>query len=373
MTHQLADLPDDILFLVLANLECTRDLWALGLSCRRFHNIITNDGWRIFVRTKFPSLAVPSPASGRHTWQQLAESTTWQSRCWDKRSLQFQALLPHSEPHRNGRPQGGNRGLFIPAVDAHHDPASQEELVVWGAGEDIVARYRQRQGPGKVSKTSWHKLAGKELGLSGGYGDVKAVKVLKHGGERAILNGRHNGQVSLFSAEPNRFGEQIARFCPTLDQDMGSQQSLQHETINSLDVLHSGRRSLIAVAAQSSLRLYELPEEDVVEVAPVIIYDVKEIAPGPSSARVGKARWMENGESIALGLVGCNDPLRYLSMTPTGWVHHTAAKSKRVEEEFGIKSDRTLCPNSLEPVYLHSGARRETSLLLSSWRDGTIR
>jgi hypothetical protein len=258
-------------------------------------------------------------------------------------------------------------------VDAHYDPASQEELVVWGAGEDIVARYRQRQGPGKVSKTSWQKIDGRELGLSGGYDDVKTVKVVKHSSGRAMLTGRHNGQLSLLSTEPARFGEHIAHFSPGPDQDIHSQQPLEQETINSLDVLHSGRRTLIAAAAKSSLRVYEVPEEDVLEVAPVMTYDLKESILGSSSARLGNARWMENGESIALALVGCKDPLRYLSLTPTGWSHHTAAKSKRVEEEFSIKYDRTICPNSLEPVHFHPGARQGTSLLLSSWRDGTIR
>ncbi|KAK4126897.1 hypothetical protein N657DRAFT_611021 [Parathielavia appendiculata] len=373
MAHRIVELPDDILFIILARLDCTRDLRALALSCCRFHHLVENDGWRIFVRTKFPSLSIPSPASGIHAWQQLAESTTWQSRSWDKRSLQFQALLPRVEPRRNGRSQRENRSLFMSVVDAHFDPVSREELVVWGAGESIIARYRQRQGPGKVSKTAWHKLDGKELGLSVGYDDVKTVKIVKHGGERAFITGRHNRQLSLLSAEPDRFGSQITYFRPALDQSVDSYLPSEQETMNSLDILSSGNRTLIAAASNSSLRIYELPESDAAAVAPVTTYHLEDNTPGSNSARLGGARWMENGESIALALAGCKDPLRYVALTPAGWAHHAAAKSERVEKEFGIKYDRTICPNSLEAVHFHSGAKRGTSLLLSSWRDGTIR
>lgn len=373
MAYGLADLPDDIIFILFANVENARDLWALALSCRRLQHLVSNDGWRIFVRNRFASLDIPAPATGRHTWPQLAESMTWQSRCWDKRSLQFQALLPYFEPGRNGRPHGGNRALFMSVVDAHIDPASQEELVVWGAGEDIVARYRERQGRGKVSKSSWHKLDGKELGLSVGYDDVKTIKIVKHGSRPAIIAGRHNGQLSLLSAEPGHFGDRITTFGPTPGLDANAQHVFAQETINSLDILDNGSTRLLAAAARSSVRIYGLPEPGEAEVAPLTIYDLKENLVTAKWARLGNAKWMENGETMALGLVGCEDTLRYLALTPTGWTHHLAAKSERIEKEFSIKYDHTICPNSLEPVNLHSGAGRGTSLLLSSWRDGTVR
>ena len=258
-------------------------------------------------------------------------------------------------------------------VDAQFDPASQQELVVWGAGEDILARYRERQGRGKASRTSWHKLDGRALGLTYGYDDVKAVKIVKHGSGQAIIAGRHNGDLALLSAEPDRFGERIATFGPVPDQNLTSQQLSESETINSLDVLDSSRGPLLAAAAKTTLRVYGLPEDDGAEISPLRTYDLKESILTSGSARLGGARWMGNGDSIALALVGCRDALRYLTLTPTGWSHHTAAKSERVSQEFRIKSDGAISPNSLEPVYLHSGAKRGTNLLLSAWKDGTIR
>ncbi|KAL2019885.1 hypothetical protein VTK56DRAFT_9060 [Thermocarpiscus australiensis] len=376
MTQRLVDLPDDILFLVIAYLECARDLRAVALSCQRLHHFVRGNGWRIFVKTKFPSLLVPDPATGCFTWHQLAESLTWQSRCWDRRSLQFQALIPHRGNRRDGRLQGHSMGLFQSVVDAHFNPVNQQELVVWGAGEDIVARYRERRGRGQVSKTSWHRLDGKELGFGIGYDDIKAIKIVDHGGRKAILTGRHQGQLCLLSAEPDRFGETIARFSPVLcgsEPATNSQQSSEQETINSLDVHHDGARSFIAAATKTTVKIYGLPTGDMLETAPLTSYDLTESILTSDSARLCSARWMEQGKSIALALAGSSDPLRYLALTPSGWTHHTAAKNMDVARQFDIKYDRTICPNSLEPVYSHAGAKGGTRLLLSSWKDGTIR
>ncbi|KAJ4293937.1 hypothetical protein N0V88_005451 [Collariella sp. IMI 366227] len=295
---------------------------------------------------------------------------TWQSRAWDRRSLQFEALLAYNERNRNARGHGANGGLFMAVVDAHYDPIIQEELVVWGAGEDVVARYRERQGRGKVSKTTWCRLDGKELGLTVGYDDVKTIKVVEHGNGRAIITGRHNGQLSLLSAEPDNFGQCIAQFGPV---PKNTPQYSEPEAINSLDITDNGSKRLLAAATKSTLRIYGIPWAGDVEAEPLTTYNLREGTVISSSERLGGARWMEQGETIALAVSGSKDALRYLSLTPTGWSQHVAAKSERVEREFAVKYDRTISPNSLEPVYMHSGAKRGTSLLLSSWRDGTIR
>ncbi|AEO59037.1 hypothetical protein MYCTH_51812 [Thermothelomyces thermophilus ATCC 42464] len=374
MTIRLPDLPDDILFLVVANLECARDLRALALSCRRLQRLASSDGWRIFVRTRFPSLAIPAPATGSHTWRQLAESMTWQSRCWDKRSLQFQLMLPRREVNGHGRQYGGGMGGFMSVVDAQFDPATQQELVVWGSGEDIYARCRQRRGRGKASRTSWHRLRGNDFGLRGGYDDVNTVKLVKRPSGRVVVAGRHNGELALLSAEPDRFGERIAQFGPIAEQNNSVQQLSEPDTINSLDILHRSSGPLLAAAAKSTLRIYGLPEDDADVISPLTTYDLTESVLAASSARLGGARWLGNGDTIAMALVGCKHPLRYLARTPTGWSHHAAAKNERVEREFGVSPARTVTPSSLEAVhYLHSGARRETNLLLSAWKDGTIR
>ncbi|KAK0707427.1 hypothetical protein B0H67DRAFT_495384 [Lasiosphaeris hirsuta] len=405
MKQTLSDLPDDVLRLILANLESARDLWALALSCHRLHRFVDDDGWRVFVRSRFRSLAIaiPGPAQsdpgrdgvddtrddaktnsneprkGRPSYRQLAESLTWQSRCWDRRALRFQALQPTAKPRERGarNPRGGR---FQPVVDAHLDPDTREEMVIWGAGEDVVARYRQ-PGGAAATKVTWAGSDGKDFGFGAGYDDVRALSIVRgqarYDGGRSFLTGRDNGELALLSAEPDRFGDRLVQFRPVSasvdgdEVDENTQRPVEQETINSLAVLRDGPKSLIAAATKSSVIVYGLPEDDATEATPLTIYDLRRDI-FPSGTQLCRAAWMGQGEIMALALRGCNDPLRYLSITPTGWTHHTAAKNADIEQRYDITYGN-VCPNSLQPVRPHASSKGGPSLLLSAWRDGTCR
>nr|CDP28285.1 Putative protein of unknown function [Podospora anserina S mat+] len=367
------DLPLEIQFLVFANFDCASDLRALALTCKKLHSAVNNDGWRRFVERSFPSLSIPIPNGNRHTWEQLAESLTWQSRCWDRRALQFQVLLhsPHGDEVRRHRGNTRGRSLFHSVVDAHFDPATHEELVVWGAGEDIVGRYRERQGPDKPSKSSWHSVNGKELGFRAAYDDVNSVKIVNHHTGRAVVTGRHNGTLSLISAEPDRFGQPISEFKFGPPQTSETNNGSEPENLSSLDVLQHGSSTRIAAATRNGLAIFDLPADATTELEPSATFDLKTEIFSLNTSRLSRAKWMEQGETVALALSGSPDPLRYLSLTPTGLTHHTAAKNASIAAQFELKDNGNICPNSLEPVYRTGGCR--TSLLLSAWRDGTIR
>ncbi|KAK3381615.1 hypothetical protein B0H63DRAFT_502050 [Podospora didyma] len=390
MALTLADLPDDVLLLIVANFECARDVRALAITSRRLHHLARDEGWRVFVRTRFSSLSAPMLSGGKCDWRQLAESLTWQSRCWDRRALEFQSLLPFKEPARVKGPRAKQPGPFQPVIDAHFDPETQEELVVWGAGENVVARYRLRAPRGKWSKVSWLRSEGKDLGFAAGHGDIRAIAIAKrhanhHGGGRAILTGRDNGELVLRSlepgrygaAEPNPFGDHIVRFSPAYADDPASGAvsgplPLQ-DTILSLDVSHSGNQSLIAAATKSTVLVYGLPEDDSTEVAPLTNYNLRHDVLGNPTTQLCRATWIGQSDVLALALKGCKDsPLQYLSITPSGWTHHVAAKNADVERQFGIEYGN-ICPNSLQPVQPPGGQRGGNNLLLSAWRDGTCR
>ncbi|KAK4176812.1 hypothetical protein QBC36DRAFT_3824 [Triangularia setosa] len=371
------DLPLEIQFLVFANFDCARDLRALALTCKKLRDAVDNDGWRRFVERSFPSLSIPIPNGNRHTWKQLAESLTWQGRCWDRRALQFQVLLhsPQGDDVRRHqarfRGNAGYKGLFHSVVDAHFDPATHEELVVWGAGEDIVARYRERHGVDKSSKSTWHRVNGRELGFRAAYDDVNSIKIVNHHTGRAVVTGRHNGTVSLISAEPGHFGQPISELKFTSPDTSETTTAAEPENLSSLDILQHGAETRIAVATRNSLVIFDLPGDIAAELEPSATFDLKTEIFSLNTSRLSRARWMEQGETIALALSGSPNPLRYLSLTPTGITHHTAAKNATITAQFELKNNGNICPNSLEPVYRSGGSR--TSLLLSAWRDGTIR
>ncbi|KAK4443570.1 EID1-like F-box protein 1 [Podospora aff. communis PSN243] len=378
MKQTLTDLPVDVLLIIFANLHSARDLRALALQNKSLSHLIRDDGWRVFVRNRFPSLSVQNPSQGNQSWQQLAESLTFQSRCWDKRALQFHGLFPVREGQAGGRRAQGH--LFQPVVDSWLDEDEQEEMVVWGAGEDIVARYRKKGGEVKCARAQ-----GRVKGFKSGYDDIRAVSVVKgqrgHDGSRVMVTGRDSGELVLLSAELERFGERLVEFRPASvdgeDESSGSSVTTAHGTINSVDVVRGGTGSLVAAATKSSVLVYEVPQDDRSEAYPLTAYDLRPGTLATSGAPLSRpqlcrATWMGQDGLIALALKGCKDPLRYLEMTPTGWVQHTAAKNLDLEREFGIGYGN-ICSNSLQPVQPNASSRGGTSLLLSAWRDGSCR
>ncbi|KAK0640886.1 hypothetical protein B0T16DRAFT_203500 [Cercophora newfieldiana] len=381
MKQTLADLPVDILLIIFTHFDTARDLRALALQNRSLARLVRDDGWRIFVRHRFPSLVIPSnPSESHQSWRQLAESLTFQSRCWDKRALQFRGMFPVRDGHAPGaRRQQQHR--FQPVVDSWLDPETGEELLVWGAGEDIVARYRRRgSGPTAVDCA---RSRGKDVGLKGGYDDVRALSIVKGqrscDGQRVMVTGRDNGELVLLSAELDRFGERLVDFRPVpVDGEWGSSRvGGRHETINSVDVVRGGTGSLIAAATKSSVLVYEVPQDDRAEAFPLTSYDLRQGALATSGAPLSRpqlcrATWMGEEGLLALALKGCKDPLRYLEMTPSGWAQQAAAKNLDLERQFGIEYGN-ICPNSLQPVQRHATGRGGTSLLLSAWRDGSCR
>lgn len=360
----LPHLPHDILLLILLLLPSASDLRALALSCRPLALLIRHHGWRLFLRARFPSLRLPTTINSAD----LADSLTWQSRAWDKRALQFQGLFPAVE--QGGR---GRQGLFQPVVAVGLDEEGGREVVVLGAGEDLVGRVRERGGG-----VRWMGRRGAEGGWKGGYGDLKSVGVVEwrgSGEEReVVITGRDSGEVEMVWGEGERFGEGVGvRF--VLGEGQGGL-----ETVGSLDVW-GGRR--VAVAGKTEVVVWELPVDgavgdggEEVEVRPSLVYDLGESVfrasrRGFQRPQVCRATWMGEG-MMALALKGVDDPLRYLELTPTGWTHHTAVKSARLEEKFGIGYGN-LCPSSLTPVQPLASSRGGTNLLLSAWRDGSIR
>lgn len=372
----LDTLPDDILYLVLFHIETARDICSLALTNNRLRTVIQNgdgDGWRIFVRSCFPDASAPSLSSSSSSckWHHLANSLTWQTRAWDRRSLSFQAMMPSPPVSQRGRREGRRRqeAPFHPVLDAHFDFATREDLVVWGAGENLVARRRQGRSAHAVpEETVWHRLDGKDLGYRSGVDDITAVSLVENAcgrtGNLGVLVGRVNGHLVLLGADESDFGEQLAAFTAGQESSQG--------TINSVDVLR--HKGLVAAAAKSGAFLYSLPDVPGTDIAPTSYLDLPSQGLDPSAISLGNAKWM--GENMmALGLSGCQNALRYVTVNQTGFGDVETVKNPKLEERFDINYDKSrLCTGSLTPIDASSIAGGGGSnLLLSAWRDGTVR
>lgn len=378
----MLELPDDVLYLVFTHLDTAKDLRALSLTNKRIHTVINGDhheGWRVFVRSRFPSLYLTSLPISSLTWPHLADSLTWQSRAWDRRSLSFQAMLP--TPPRNPR-RGSVTGRrlhqapFHPVVDAHSNLDTKEELVVWGAGETIVARRRSgRQADWTPKETVWHRVEGTELGYSAGYDDVTALSIVGDvcgkAGNLGMVVGRDNGHVALLGAEATAFGQRLADFHPRHATDEST--AWTQDKINCVDVLH--QESRMAVTTKASVLLYSLPQDETgIDIAPSACLSFATQATDESWESVGSAKWMGK-DTLALGMSGRKDPLRYVKVSPTGFEDVIPVKNTGLEEKFSIESNKSsLCTSSLNPIDATSiTGGHGSNLLLSSWRDGSIR
>lgn len=378
----MLELPDDVLYLVFAHLDTAKDLRALSLTNKRLHTVINgdnNEGWRVFVRTRFPSLYTTSLPTSSLTWPQLAESLTWQSRAWDRRSLSFQAILPKPPraPRRGSIPgRRRHQAPFHPVVDVHSDLATNEEMVVWGAGENIVARRRSgRRADWTPKQTVWYRAEGADTGYRAGYDDVTALSIVEGASGRAgklgMVVGRDNGHLALLGAGDDDFGQRLADLHPRHTGEAGAGWS--QDKINSIDVLHQQGR--VAVATKAAVLLYSLPQDDTdINVAPSDYLNFVTQTSDDSSESVGGAKWMGN-DTLALGMVGWKDPLRYVKVSPTGFEDVIPVRNNALQDKFSIEPNKTsLCTSSLTPIDATSiTGGHGSNLLLSSWRDGSIR
>jgi len=367
----LESLPDEILLTVAKDFECARDLSSLGRSARRLKQCVdSSSAWQDFVRMKFPFTTIP-PKSGNHDYKALAESLTYQSRCWDRRSIRFTGMYPAQQTQRRHTSLA-----FQPVIDVDYDMDSGREMVVWGAGEDIVARYRHKaKGQRQQASVSWRQHLGGEHGLRGGRDDVQTMDIVKlphllKG--PAILVGRQNGDLSLLSAQSDHnFGQQLADFSPSHPGGpvvaAEGEEPLRQQQIMSVDVFDDSNQGLVAACNNLGVSVYQLPQDNnTTSIPPVALYDPQ------TTQQLWNAKWMGSNNLLALAFRGTEDPLRYLTITPTGWTVTAAAKNARVVDEFLLRNT-SVYGTSLQPLHRYPGMTDPTPLLLSSWKDGTIR
>jgi len=375
MATGLDSLPDDILYVIVAHFETAREVASTSQTCRRLHQFMSDKGWRTFSLGRFPSLS--ASLHDKLSWSQLAQSLTFQSRCWDRRSLSFTSILPLAGA---SRPQGRGGSYVSRAaqsyhtvLDAHYDIGSGEELLAWGAGENLVARFRQR-GPRGAPAVEWRQLSGKDLQYKPGYDDISALRIVEdprgRGGTRGILTGRHNGEISLHSADKDGFGRLLSTFTPedaplvTSGHDV-----VQQKVIHSLDV---SRSRVIAAATQSHLLLYNLDDETVETAHPHVALSLADHSRHTGKLGRTAAKWMAESDLLAVALSVRDKPLHYVKVVPWGCSLTAAAKNPELNERFQI-SDGSICTNSIQPIGNFSVPGGGGSLLLSAWTSGVCK
>jgi hypothetical protein len=371
---KLQDIPNEILLEILKHFETARDVARLAASSQKLHQLIEEEGWRVFVKTRFPSLTIPT--NDDTSWNAVADAVTWQVRCWDRRAFQVTSFT-HSQYHRPPFAPGANlyqSAPFQPAIDAHLTKTLTEELVVWGAGEDITAQFMPAKGSKKA--TSWFSLEGREHGYSAGLGDVTAVSIADTGEDLGIIVGRANGHLHLLSGDKEKFGTVVSEFAAPIGESSTSEQSKSGtivktaKAISTIDV-QPGHRNMV-VGRKSAINIYSLTDNGSDSILPTLSYDLmKELPSSQSNLEFLNDVKFVGQDTLVVGLAKSLEPLRWAKIKPTGMELFTASKSSALISRMELADRVRTTVRSVQPVYTPSGPAE--NLILSAWEDGTCR
>ncbi|KAI1747063.1 hypothetical protein F4782DRAFT_451909 [Xylaria castorea] len=373
---RLDTLPTDVLLIILGYLDTARSVAHLAAVSKGLHQLISAEGWRIFVKSCFSSLTLPTSNSDEN-WAVLARALTSQSRDWDRRAFIFHSLSPPEMRRPNARRSYAAQS--IPGniiVDAHirRPGRFDEELVVWGSGEDVVARVRTNDRKKVVSET-WHCYKGSESLFVAGKDDTTAISIVKSdslGGKEdmGVVVGRANGDLRLLSIGGSSPGQTLMHFRPSPSS------SVHQNEIRAVDI-HSDS-GIMAASTRESVWLYPIqnhgrtPSNDVTappNTDPIVALSLRDSQQSSSFDFIRSTRMLSK-ETIAVALNRSFDPIRVLYVTPTGVEVSTPARISS-EHPYMDSSPRTV--RALLPVDVRSVASGGGNVLLSSWDDGTIR
>ncbi|KAK7422274.1 hypothetical protein QQZ08_009580 [Neonectria magnoliae] len=364
----LGSLPDDLLLDIVEHLDTARDVAHLAASTRRSHAVVQQDGWRTFVKTRFPSLDVA--VGPRAEWDTVARRATYLDRCWDRRGF-WVNVLHEKKPQQTGRYQRVPRTQsvsFHAVLDAGLSPNSEDEVVAAGVGENLLVRVKPQHGK---RPDGWHKLMGKTHGYSPGTGDVTAVSVMERHGLPVVAVGRANGDIQILSAEDD-FETSLR------DLTLGD----AHEVDRVFDPMRTSpgqlavswtewqpETNLLASCKGSLLALHDLDHDT---LNPAAHHDFSQTSAVDEPSLLRGVKFMGK-DVMACALGGSREPLRWGKITPTGLEFFNASSNLHVLDEAATLTDIRIgektTVRAIEPV---RGGGSE-SLLLSAWDDGTYR
>lgn len=370
-------LPDDIILDVLTHISTASSVANLSKTSRRAHHIIQQNGWRTWSRHSFPNLTLP--ASNKN-WNAVADRLTYLDRCWEKRGFllhgfqEADAVKPKQQ-RRQGR-AGRQTVGFYPVLDARLLESGGDELLVWGAGENLVTRTRPTDGS-KGKKDQWNTLKGSEAGYSAGFGDVTAVSIVERDVTPEVLVGRANGELKLVQATGDSLGSPTQTLLPEepqLNQESGSsgtstpRRSPGQQAISWTE--WQPQSNLVASCKNSTISLFDLTKSETSELKPLTIHDMTEDRPDDELALIRGAKFMDK-DTIVCALGNSRQPIRWSKITPTGLEFMEVANNPGPLEWVAAQSETDIDVKTTVRAIESVGP--SGNLLLSAWDDGTYR
>ncbi|KAH7036690.1 hypothetical protein B0J12DRAFT_677710 [Macrophomina phaseolina] len=336
MPPTLLDLPVELLSHALTFVSTAQDLRNLSLTCRKLHTYVDQEGWKIFLRNRFPSFpAVDQPA------RSIAHSLTTLSRNWDRKALIARYIEPSGsivslntgEPLTEWkRPRGQTMG-FQPSLDSYEELSDEfaygrREILVWSAGTDLLVRAKES---GPMTENLWNRCSPTDRnyyfdqyhhraswflfripGAFEGRDDITCVNVLRpaqrsaspHADAEQVILGTANGDLNLVTF--------------TLNDPPAWRREIYNTDGRPVKAVHvsSSKHPLLAAAfSDSTLALY--PVHKTAEMIDPISHAQK--APKtPSGCRIWSTRFL-SPDTLAVGLGPSSEPVHVYGITPSGF------------------------------------------------------
>ncbi|EGU80725.1 hypothetical protein FOXB_08765 [Fusarium oxysporum f. sp. conglutinans Fo5176] len=311
----LASLPDDIVLDIVEHLDTARDVAHVSALTKHLQSLIRQDGWRTFVKTRFPSLQIATDSGTR--WSSIADRATYLDRCWEKRGFWVNVLHEKkNQPERFQRRVAGSQSvLFHSVLDARLMSSLKNEVIAAGVGENLMVRIKPVDG----QQDTWHQIGGHDHGYRAGTGDVTATSVTENDGIPNVIVGRANGDISIHCGK-DEFAT-VARHLSPADEALLNhasdpmRKSPGQVAVSSLQ--WHPETNLLASGKGSVLTLYNLSVSDDQVLSPLDYHEFSKASPADEASLLRSTKFMSK-DIMACALGGTRNPLRWGQLTPAG-------------------------------------------------------
>ncbi|KAF5017301.1 hypothetical protein F66182_10785 [Fusarium sp. NRRL 66182] len=365
----LASLPDDLILDIVEHLDTARDVAHVSSLTKHMQSLIRQDGWRTFVKTRFPWLDIPSNSSTQ--WRSVADRATYLDRCWEKRGFWVNVLHEKTRRRPPGRFQhratGSQSVTFHTVLDARLMSSCRDEVIAAGVGENLMVRIKPVDGR---QPDIWHQI---DHGYRAGTGDATAVSVVEFENTPGVVVGRANGDIQLLTGGDN-FTTPLRYLKPPDDAVLNHASDPMRKSPGQLAISSlqwQPEANLIAGGKGSVLALYDLDDPEDSGTSPVEYHDFLQGGPGDEASLVRSTKFMSKSV-LACAIGGSRNPLRWGQITPTGLHFSNAASNPKPLDDAAkltqVRIGEKTTVRAIEPV---RGGNE--NLLLSAWDDGTYR
>ncbi|MCJ1341175.1 hypothetical protein MMC09_006471 [Bachmanniomyces sp. S44760] len=404
MSRSLADLPLELLNIIVANLETARSLLYLSLTCKRLHDFTESDGFRVFVQSLFPSIQV------QPSWKDAAHGLTTLSRAWDRKAFIAKCVEPppyawkspqgHEEPlstyprvrqGRRNRPGRREQTMgYHPVIDSYLDFTeaqwtSRKETMAWGAGPQLNIRIthmgteakKASQVANAYERRSYNRFhhhvqwgTYREDWHIDGRDDITSVNLLRSFQKETPAN---NEQVIIGRASGG-----LERITLSLEDSAFQVETsfiTDNRPIRSADLSKSDKPVLAACLADNVLALYPT-NSSINNTAP---YEQISVLASETPGRTWSTQFLTH-DLLAIGLGPSTEPIHIYSIQPSGTTK-TTLRRFHTEEDYtytdlpaSATGSRTNSVYPISPISSSSQAGgADGEIFLSGWYDGVVR